>query len=174
MITKGIDFGTLSLKDALDLAVLVEEEAMDRYGELADQMEIHRTPEAAAFFRFMARNEAKHGAELLKRRHQRFGEEPRAVTRSMLFDVEAPEYDEARAFMSAREAMASAMRSEVKAHDFFAAALVEIQDAQVKSLFSELRDEELVHQRLIQEQLDKLPPDPALRTEDFEDEPAPQ
>jgi hypothetical protein len=27
---------------------------MDRYGELADQMELHRTPEAASFFRFMA------------------------------------------------------------------------------------------------------------------------
>jgi rubrerythrin len=44
----------------------------------------------------------------------------------------------------------------------------------VKTLFSELRDEEVLHQRLVQEQLDKLPPDPSLRTEDFEDEPAPQ
>lgn len=174
MSTKGIKFHELSLKDALDLAILIEEEAMDRYGELADQMDIHRTPEAATFFRFMARNEAKHGAELLKRRHQRFGEEPRAVSPTMLFDVEAPDYDEARAFMSPREAMRSAMRSEVKAHDFFVKALVEIRDASVVTLFSELRDEELVHQKLIQEQLEKLPPDPSLTTEDFEDEPAPQ
>ena len=87
MSTKGIDFRDLSLKDALDLAILIEEEAMDRYGELADQMDIHRTPDAAAFFRFMARNEAKHGAELSRRRHQRFGEEPRAVSPAMLFYV---------------------------------------------------------------------------------------
>ncbi len=174
MSTKGIDFRDLSLKDALDLAILIEEEAMDRYGELADQMDIHRTPDAAAFFRFMARNEAKHGAELSRRRHQRFGEEPRAVSPAMLFDVEAPDYDEARAFMSPREAMRSAMRSEVKAHDFFAAALSMIEDPAVKTLFSELRDEETGHQKLIEEQIEKLPPDPSLTTEDFEDEPAPQ
>ena len=49
-----------------------------------------------------------------------------------------------------------------------------IRDATVKDLFSELRDEELVHQKLIQDQMEKLPPDPSLTTEDFEDEPAPQ
>ena len=31
MTTRGIDFKALSLKDALDLAVLVEEEAKERY-----------------------------------------------------------------------------------------------------------------------------------------------
>jgi len=36
--TLGIDFASLSLKDALDLAVLVEEEARERYEEFADQM----------------------------------------------------------------------------------------------------------------------------------------
>jgi len=174
MSTKGIDFRDLSLKDALDLAILIEEEAMDRYGELADQMDLHRTPDAAAFFRFMAKNEAKHGATLVKRRNQSFENQPSAVTRAMIFDVEAPEYDEARAFMTPREAMASALRSEVKAHDFFARAVPLIRDATVKALFTELREEETLHQRLIQEQLEKLPPDPSLGAADFEDEPAPQ
>ena len=35
-----------------------------RYGELADQMEMHDTPDAAHFFRFMAGNEQKHRDEL--------------------------------------------------------------------------------------------------------------
>src|SRR5206468_1401602 len=60
----GIDFAALSLKDALDLAVLIEEEAKERYEDLAEQMELHHTPEAARFFRFMASNEEKHHAEL--------------------------------------------------------------------------------------------------------------
>jgi hypothetical protein len=99
---QGIDFERLSLQDALDLAILIEEEARDRYVEFQHQMESHRTPEAAAFFRFMAGNEEKHRAELASRRAARFGDAPRRVTRAMLFDVEAPDYDQARAFMLPR------------------------------------------------------------------------
>ena len=51
--TRSIDLANISLRDALDLAVLVEEEAKDRYEEFADQMELHHNPEAARFFRFM-------------------------------------------------------------------------------------------------------------------------
>ena len=50
----GIDFSALTLKDALDLAILIEEEARERYEDFADQMEQHHTPEAGRFFRFMA------------------------------------------------------------------------------------------------------------------------
>ena len=65
--TRGIDFATLTLKDALDLAIRIEEEAYERYGELADQMDLHDTPDAAHFFRFMMANEEKHRAELTER-----------------------------------------------------------------------------------------------------------
>ena len=174
MSTRGIDFGSLSLKDALDLAILVEEEAQERYEEFAHQMDQHRTPEAAKFFRLMAVNEAKHGSELAARRVRRFGDEPKAVTRAMLFDIEAPDYDEARAFMTPRQAMLAALSSETKAHRFFVAALPAIQDADVKALFEELRDEEVEHQDLVKAEIAKLPPDAAVSDEDFVDEPAPQ
>lgn len=174
MATRGIDFTALSLKDALDLAVLVEEEAKERYEEFAEQMDQHRTPEAAKFFRYMALNEAKHGEELAARRAQRFGKAPLAVTRAMIFDVEAPDYDAARAFMSPRKAMEAALASEVKAHAFFVAALPGLQDAEVKALFEELRDEEIQHQELVKAELAKLPPDSGLSDEDFVDEPTAQ
>ncbi len=174
MTTKGIDFSRLSLMDALDLAILVEEEAQERYEEFADQMEQHRTPDAARFFRFMASNEAKHGSELTARRVRRFGDAPRKVARAMFFDIEAPDYDAARAFMSPRLAMQAALASEVKAHGFFVAALPAIQDAEVKALFEELRDEEVEHQQLVKAELAKLPPDSGLSDEDFVDEPAAQ
>lgn len=172
--TKGIDFGSLTLRDALDLAAIIEEEAQERYEELADSLEKHRTPEAAKFFRFMARNEERHKIELQSRRRELFGSERRGVTRQMIFDVEAPEYDEARASMTARQALAAAMRAEVKAHDFFVDVLPSIADAKVKALFEELRDEELEHQRLVREQVEKTPPDPLLRAEEFEDDPTAQ
>jgi len=174
MTTRGIDFSRLTLKDALDLAILIEEEAMDRYDEFADQMEIHRTPEAAAFFRLMSGNEARHGEELRRRRDRLFPGEPRLVSRAMLFDVEAPDYDQARAFMTPRQAMQSALKSEEKAHDFFLSALPGIQDAEVRALFEELRDEEVEHQDLVKQEIEKLPPDSGPPPEGFVDEPVAQ
>ncbi|MFO0555650.1 MAG: ferritin family protein [Polyangiaceae bacterium] len=169
-----LDFKALSLMDALDFAILIEEEARDRYEELADQLEIHRTPDAAKFFRFMSRNEEKHRGHLAGRRAELFGEQASRARREMLFDVEAPEYDEARAFMSVREALHASLRSEEKAHQFFVSALEHVTDAEVKVLFEELRGEELEHVRLLNVELEKLPPDPIARVEDFEDDPAPQ
>ena len=172
--TKGIDFAKLTLLDALDLAILIEEEARERYEEFADQMEIHHTPEAAVFFRFMSTNEERHRLELMERRVALFEDAPRSVTRNMLFDVEAPDYDEARAFMTARQALASALRSEVKAYDFFTAALPRVSDGGVRDLFEELREEEVDHRRMVEEQLDRQPADPRLQADDFADDPVAQ
>jgi rubrerythrin len=174
MSIKGIDFSTLSLRDALDLAILIEEEAEERYDEFADQMETHHTPEAAEFFRFMSKNEARHGSELMERRTRLFHEEPRTVSRSMLFDIEAPDYDQARAFMSPREALKTALLSEEKAHAFFVAALPQIKDPDVIALFEELREEEVHHQSLVKREIAKLPPDSGLNPNDFVDEPVSQ
>jgi len=171
MPVPDIDFARLTLRDALDLAILIEEEAQERYLEFAHQMEIHHTPEAGGFFVFMAQKEARHGEELRARRKRLFEGQLSAVTRAMLWDVEAPDYDEARAFMTPRQAMQTALRAEEKAHGFFVAALPWIGDSEVKRLFEELRDEEVHHQDLVKQELAKLPPDPGVGPEDFVDEP---
>jgi rubrerythrin len=171
MSTSGIDFAGLSLKDALDLAILIEVEARERYQEFAHQMRLHHTPEAAEFFAAMAGYEARHGEELAERRERLFPGEPRTVREEMLFDVEAPDYDQARAFMTARQAMAAALASERKAHAFFVDALPTVANAEVKLLFEELRDEEVHHQQLVERELARLPPDPGLDAEHFVDEP---
>lgn len=176
MATQGLDFSTLSAQDALDLAILIEEEALERYQEFAHQMDAHHTPDAAGFFRFMADNEARHRDQLALRRESQFSDAPRRVTRSMLWDVEAPEYDEARAFMSPRRAMEAALRCEEKAHDFFVGALGVVGDPEVRAIFEELRDEEVHHQELVGLELAKLPPEtePEIDPEDFTDEPTSQ
>lgn len=174
MTTKGIDFAGIDLRDALDLAVLIEEEARDRYEELAEQMELHHTPEAARFFRFMAGNEEKHRAVLADRRSTDFTDLPIRVGRAMLFDIEAPEYDEVRASMSVRDALAAALRSEEKAHRFFVDVLELVVDPAVRTLFEELRDEELEHRRLVLEQIERAPLDADLPAAAWEDEPVGQ
>lgn len=170
MGTRGIDFAQLSLMDALDLAVLIEEEARDRYGELAEQLEVHHTPEAADFFRKMVVVEERHRAALDARRAGQFAAAPRKVTRAMLFDIEAPEYDEARANMTPRAALQAAMTSEVKAYSFFAAAVPRVKDAEVKKLFQELMEEEVAHQAWVKAELEKHPATPA-DAQDVSDEP---
>jgi rubrerythrin len=169
-----LDFGKLDLRDALDLAILIEEEAGERYHEFADQLENQHTAEAAGFFRTMIANEAKHGEELSVRRKKLFGEAPRRVDRSLLWDVEAPEYEQARAFMSHRQALEVALESEKKARAFFADALKHVTDPDVKKLFRELGEEEALHEKLVRDELSKLPPEPDIDQSDYADEPVAQ
>jgi len=153
----GIDFERLSLQDALDLAVLIEEEARDRYVEFAEQLALHHTPEVADFFSRMARIEERHRTELLQRRRTLFGDVPSGIDRRMIFDVEAPGYEEARAFMGVRQALEMVLASEIKAHAFFDAALPRVKDPQLQSLFRELREEEVHHQALVRAELARCP-----------------
>ena len=81
--TQGLDPAQFSLRDALDVAILIEEEARDRYDELAEQLAVHHTPEAAAFFRRMARIEERHRNQLLERRQTRFSGEASRVRREI-------------------------------------------------------------------------------------------
>jgi rubrerythrin len=173
-MASNVDFTTLSARDALDLAILIEDEAAERYEELAHQLETHRTPEAAAFFRSMVRNETTHRARLLERRTQLYGDAPRAVSWAMLWNVEAPEYDEARAFMTVRQAMETALRSEEKAHAYFVAALRHVREPEVRALLEELRDDEVQHQDMIRREMARLGGEPELEAEDFVDEPTSQ
>lgn len=168
---RNVDFASLTLLDALDLAVLIEEEAKERYEELADQMALHNTPEAERFFRYMAINEAKHGSELWSRRVSLFGDAPKRVSRALLWDVEAPDYDAARAFMSPLKAMFVALHCEEKAESFFAEALPRIEEPEVKALFESLRAEEVEHQQLVMREIARLPPETNADEEAFVDEP---
>jgi rubrerythrin len=157
MVTRGIDFAALSLKDALDLALLVEEESRDRYEVLADQLEANHAPDAAGFFRRMVRVEELHRSELERRRNELFPRAARTVSRAMLFDVEAPGSDVARADLTVRGALEAALASEVTAHEFFVAALPQLVNADVKALFLELSAEELEHQQWVKLELDRAP-----------------
>lgn len=169
----GIDFERLSLRDALDLAILIEEEARDRYLEFADQLAVHGTPEVADFFARMARIEERHRMELLERRRTLFGSIPGVIERRNIFDVEAPEYAAARAFMGVRQALETVLAAEVKAHAFFNAALPRVKDPELKALFEELRDEEVQHQALVNAELARRPETPD-DSEAYADDPVAQ
>jgi len=166
----GPEIEQLSAKDALDLAILIEEEAHERYLLLARKVGGRYAGDASDAFRTMAVNEAKHGAQLAQRRHELFGDAKRTVTRGMLYQVEAPDMGEVRTFMSPRQAMEVALASERKAREFFEDALGRVRDPQVRTLFTELRDEEVQHEAWVKARLEKLPLGPDV-DEDEADEP---
>ena len=169
-----IDFANLSIKDALDLAILVEEEAEERYRELAENLEFHNTKDAARFFRFMMTCEAKHGEELSAKRKELFDDQPVSVDRSLLWDVEAPGYETAKSFMTLQEALDVALAAETKAFEFFDGALPEVEDPEVRELFTELRQEEVEHMQMVREQMKKIPEGDGHDPTDFADEPVAQ
>jgi len=173
-MSHDIDFSALSLRDTLDLAIAIEEEAKERYDEFADQLDAHRTPEVAKFFRFMSDNEVKHAEVLAAQRAQLFDSEPSTADPSMIYDVEAPDYDGARAFMNINEALEVALNAEIKAYEFYNEALPALDDQSVKKLFVHLRDEEVRHQEMIKEIMAKVPDLDAFDPDDFVDEPTAQ
>ncbi len=58
-----LDFATLTLQDALDLTVLIEKEAEERYRLFVSQLGGGEDGDAVAFFAMMERNEQRHCRE---------------------------------------------------------------------------------------------------------------
>src|SRR5512137_2325195 len=155
-----LDFATLDLQDALDLAILIEEEARERYQEFQKLVGGRYKGDADDVFKMMAESEAKHHAELVAERKKLFKDAPRRVDRSWFEDVEAPDRGKPRVFMGPRQAMQVALEAEEKAHDFFAGALRQVRDPGVKALFERLKAEEKQHQAHVKRAMAKMPPGP--------------
>jgi len=162
----AVDFARLDLKDALDLAILMEDEAKQRYDEFTKLVGGRYPGDAADVFKLMASYEAKHGEQLRARRRSLFHDAPSRMSMDMLDDAEAPDRGQPRVFMSAHDAMEVAMASEQKAWDFFDGALRQVQDAGVRALFEELRAEEAEHKKLLASRLKALPKGPDLTEAD--------
>ena len=166
-MSTSLDLSKLSLMDALDLAILIEEEARQRYEMFASQLSGF---DAGTFFASMAENEAKHGTDLLNQRMDLFGKAPMKVKLTDLYDVEAPEMGAPRRGMSTVQAFEVGLEAEQKAHDFYDSALSGITDPEVRTLFTELRDEETEHVEMLQEAMAKLPSSASVEIENDPDD----
>ena len=158
----ALDFRTLDLRDALDLAILVEDEALERYQAFSSQVGGRYPGDASDVFAQMAGFERKHGDDLRARRRALFQDAPARVTLDQLDDAEAPDRGAPRVFMSARDAVEVALASEEKAWAFYDGALPQVSDPSVRILFEALRDEEATHQALLRRRLVGLPAGPDL------------
>ena len=165
----SLDFSTLDLMDALDLAILIEVEAWECYNYFSEQIGRRYPGDAASIFYSMARNEEKHGRQLRDRRQELFGDTPVRVSHTVIFDVEAPEVGAVRWNMSPLKAFQLALASEEKAYSFYDQALEHVTDSNIRELFAELRDEETEHVRMVKDAIEALPPGSDIDLENEDD-----
>lgn len=163
-----------SLADLMAVAYQIEVDAVERYGMLADQMEVHNNMELAAIFRDLARAEGIH-AEGIRRmagdidlstapqvaKLQR-GESPEEA------DLGAAHYK-----MTPWHALQLALECEKRALAYFTSIMEKTKDSKVKEMAAEFVEEEAEHVNLVYRLLKRYP-QPDDTWADDPDPPAPQ
>lgn len=148
-----------TLPELLAHARAMESEAVDRYTELADQMEVHHNREAAALFRRMAEIERMHvqhvgalcaNTDLPSIRTWEFswdGPEP----------PEAVDPSEVHYLLSAREAVVLALTHERRGAEFYAKLAEQAKRQDVRELAAKLAEEEREHVGWLEKWLERYP-----------------
>ena len=137
----------------------LEQEAQERYAELADALDAHNNAEVAAFFRAMAEESSRHLAEVSL---LAAGLELPAL-KAWEYDwpgAEAPEsasHEAAHYRMTVREAMELALGQERSAEAFYRARSEQAQDEETRQLAAEFADEEAEHAERLALRLQDLP-----------------
>ena len=157
-------------------ALVMENEAVERYTDFADAMETHNNPEVAAMFRTMAGYETKHAQQIMEQ--MGWTETPAVAPDSYAwsgFDApEAAPIDSVHYLMQPWHALQLALASEQRAEAFFAALADAATSDEVRKAALELKAEEAEHVALVQAWLAKVPrpdndwandPDPPRYTE---------
>jgi rubrerythrin len=63
-----------------------------------------------------------------------------------------------------------ALAAEQKAFDFYNEAIAHVSNPEIRALFTELRDEETEHVRMVREAIANLPPGAEIEVEEDEDD----
>jgi len=140
-------------------ALAMEQEAAERYDELADQMEVHNNAEVAQLFRKMAEVERKHSQRVLGKMPDKTpASRPPIVAGEMSETIPT---GEAHYLMAPYHALELALECEQRAQDFFERAERSTRDARVRAAAREMAGEEREHVRLIREWMRRVPkPEP--------------
>jgi rubrerythrin len=160
------------LAELLAHAYAIEEEAIERYEMLGDQMEVHNNHELAKLFRELAGHEKKHAAEI-KSRAAEIGIASLKPSEYKWPGTEGPELaalDDAHYRMTPWHALQMALGAETRAFEFFDCIVNSVSDPELQKWAEEFRDEEAEHVRLVERLLEKHPK-PAADWADDDDPP---
>ncbi|HET9596429.1 MAG TPA: ferritin family protein [Anaeromyxobacteraceae bacterium] len=150
----------LDVRAALDLAIMIEEDAALRYEALA-ALVAGEHGGAGSVFLELAASERRHCAELEARRDALRGAGWESRIEVSVLDAPAaehPEADEGAPPRTARDALEVALAAELRAEAFYRNALPRLADAGALALFEELAGEEAEHVALLQRRVAALGP----------------
>ncbi|MFZ2651890.1 MAG: ferritin family protein [Burkholderiaceae bacterium] len=148
-----------TLQEFMAQALAMEREAVQRYTEFADAMEMHNNREVAKLFRTMAHYEGKHAQQIMSEMGWTEASAPAADVHAWP-GFEAPEtvaIDEVHYLMQPWHALQLALAAEQRAEAFFDQLAKAATDASVRRAALELRAEETEHVALVRAWLAKLP-----------------
>jgi rubrerythrin len=154
-----VNAGPRTLQDFMAQALLMEREAVARYTEFADAMEVHNNQEVAAMFRTMAGYEAKHAAEIMAQMGWTDATVPKLGAPSWP-GFEAPEtvpIEDVHYLMQPWHALQLALAAEQRAEAFFGQLAQATSNDAVRQAALELQKEERQHVELVRAWMKKVP-----------------
>ena len=160
-----------SIATLMTYALWLELDAVERYRELADAMEMHNNRDVSELFRKMAAIEGKHADKIMKQMAWT-KVPPLPPGPSPWPGFESPEtvaHEEVHYLMQPWHALSLALKGEERAHRFFVRLAGEATAPAVKRAATEMADEEREHVELVRSWMTKVPrPD-----DDWRDDPDP-
>jgi len=155
-------------------ALVMENEAAQRYTEFADAMETHNNREVAALFRKMADIEGRHARQIMAEMGWKTMPRPGVVSWEGFEAPETAPGDEVHYLMQPYHALELALANEQRAERFFARLARAATTDSVRKAARELQAEEREHVELVRAWMKKVPkpdadwandPDPPVYTD---------
>jgi len=146
-----------TLDEFMAQALTMEREAAQRYGEIADAMEVHNNREVAQLFRTMAGYEAKHAQAIME--EMNWVEVP-GVPPGAWPAMESPEMipsDSVHYLMHPWHALELALAAEQRAEAFFTELERTAFTDSIRRAATELRQEESEHVAMVKQWMAKYP-----------------
>ena len=157
--SEGVPAPIADLPELLAHAYAIEQEAFERYAELADTMETHNNPELAELFGRLTRIERIHADRILER--AKGMELPHIAPWEYKWgggeSPESPDMSGVHYLMTPHHALSMALAAEQRALRFYEAAAEAAGDAGVRAMAEEFAEEERGHVRLMDQWLAKYP-----------------
>jgi rubrerythrin len=149
-----------NIAELLAHALALEEEASERYAELAEVMQAHNNPDAAELFTRMAGVEQMHVDGIRQQiRQRKLTDLPSAQYRWLgLEGPETTDHADLHYLMTPRQALLLALLNEQRARDFYNDICRHSSDPEVVELARELAAEEREHVAWVEQWLERFPP----------------
>jgi len=146
-----------SLAEFLAHAIALEQEAAERYAELADMMEAHNNLDTASVFRDMARFSSLHLDEI--RQRSRALDLPRLRSWEYRWKTPPEVGDDTgiHYLMTPYHALRYARDNEIRGMEYYREAAAKSSDAEVKRLGTDFASEEAEHVQALDTWIDKTP-----------------